>query len=112
MADFYIKKNDLLPPLDAFLKDADGNVVDLTDATEVNFIMQAQDSDTPKINTKGNTPAQIVNPTNGQVRYSWIGTDTDTVGSYYGEFEVDWSPKLQTFPNTGFIVIKIIDDLA
>ncbi len=112
MADFTIKKNDLLPVIEAILKDANGNVVDLTDATEVNFIMQAQDSDTPKVNTKSGTPATIVNPTGGQVRYSWTGTDTDTPGMYFAEFEVDWTPELQTFPNRGFIIVEIIEDLA
>lgn len=112
MADFTIKKGDLLPPIEAILKDANGNVVDLTDATEVNFIMQAQDSDTTKINTKAGTPAEIVNALGGQVRYSWVSTDTDTPGLYFAEFEVDWSSVLQTFPNKGFIIVEIVEDLA
>lgn len=110
MADFTIKKGDLLPPLDAILKDANGKAVDLTAASGgVKFSMIASDSDTPKISC---VTAGVPSAESGQVQYLWTGTDTDVVGKYFGEFEVDWGTKKQTFPNKGFITIEIVEDIA
>lgn len=51
-----------------------------------------------------------VNPT---VRYNWLPADTDTAGTYEGEFEVTYSDgTIQTYPNTDYIDIKIYEDIA
>ncbi len=115
MADFTIKRNDLLPLLEAILKDADDNPVDLTDATGVVFHMREEDTETLKID--GVDGAIDSNPQTGKVSFVWRWLDpdfdTDTSGIFLGEFEVTWTGgKIQTFPSQGYISIEIVDDLS
>lgn len=111
MADFTIKRNDLLPALEVVLRDADGNPVDLTNATSCVFHMRNTDDKTMKV-TDG--PCQFDSDrTTGKVTYAWSGTDTDTAASFVGEFQVTWSGgKIQTFPSIGYIDIDVVEDLA
>ena len=102
-----IKRNDTLPVFKATLNDVDGDVAVLSGAT-VKFIMVDKDGD-----EKVSAAAVITGAGTGQVEYRWIPTDTDTVGSYRGEFEVTFSDgNIMTFPNDGYIVITIIGDLG
>ncbi len=114
MADFTIKRNDLLPVLEAILKDAEDKPVDLTLATGVVFHMREEDAGSLKID--GVDGAIDANPQTGKVSYVWVsnGTkDTDTSGLFLGEFEVTWTGgKIQTFPSKGYISIEIVDDLS
>jgi len=49
----------------------------------------------------------------GRVRYAWQTGDTDTPGTFQGEFEVTYSTgEIETFPNDGFLAIEIIDDIV
>lgn len=108
MADFYIKRGDLLPELNAVLQDAIGPV-NLAGAT-VRFHMRVPGSTgTAKVGTA----ATVVTAATGAVKYTWTGTDTDTVGRYYGEFEVTWGDaRKQTFPNNAQLIIEVTSDLA
>jgi hypothetical protein len=46
-------------------------------------------------------------------QYDWSGTDTDTAGTFYGEFEVTLaSGKPETHPNEDEIDIVIREDIA
>lgn len=46
------------------------------------------------------------------VRYDWDGADTDTAGSYEGEFVITYGDEtIETFPNGGFIRIRIKEDV-
>jgi hypothetical protein len=111
MADFTIKRNDLLPVLEAILKDADGNPVDLTNATACDFHMRLESTQAMKI-TDGSCTFDADRLT-GKVSYPWTGTDTDTEGVFLGEFSVTWTGgKEQSFPSTGYINIEITEDLA
>lgn len=114
MADFSIKRNDLLPVLEAILKDADDKPVDLTDATGVVFHMREEETETLKIDGIDGTFDS--NRTTGKVSFAWRtngNKDTDTSGIFLGEFEVTWTGgKIQTFPSQGYISIEIIDDLS
>lgn len=107
-ADATVKQGDLLPELTAILKDADGNIVDLTGATSAEFHMVPVGGGVAKVNAT----ATIVDPPAGEVKYTWQGTDTDTVGDFYAEFEVTWVGKTETFPNDGHLVLRVVDDLA
>jgi hypothetical protein len=110
MADFSIKRNDLLPVLDAILKDADKQPIDLTNAQSIVFHMRSEDSRELKI-TDG--VAEFTDKPSGAVRYSWVDGDTDTEGLFLAEFEVTWNDsKIQTFPNADFISVQIIEDLS
>lgn len=49
----------------------------------------------------------------GKVRYNWSASDTASVGTYEGEFEVTFADStIETFPNSGFFSIIVTDDLA
>lgn len=106
---FYIKQNDTSPSIRATLKDGDGNVVNLTDAS-VRFHMRTIGGTTTKVDAD----ASIVSPnTSGIVQYDWAASDTDTVGSYQAEFEVTYGDlSVETFPNNGYIRVEITDDIT
>lgn len=104
---FIIKKNDTAPSLQRTLTDSDG-AIDLTGAT-VRFHMAATVGGTAKVDAE----ATIVTAASGIVKYDWASGDTDTTGSYYGEFEITYSDgSSETVPNPGFITINITADLA
>lgn len=108
MADFSLKANDRLPSIKATLSTG-GAPIDLTPATKVDFIMKgAAPATVPKVNS----PAVIVDPAGGVVRYDWKAGDTNTPGSYQAEWEVTWDDgKTQTFPTTSYHTIDVLADL-
>lgn len=107
--DFTIKVADQLPELQATLKDDNDVVVNLTGVNGVRFIM----TDKPTGAVKVDSPATVVTPLLGVVKYSWAQTDTDTAGTYFGEFEVEFGDgRLETFPNWKNLQIKVFQDLG
>jgi len=123
---FYIKQNDRRPALRAILKlknsvyvaevlapggssgDGTGTALDLSDAS-VDFIMYDLVTGTEKVNAD----ATIVTATSGLVQYSWAAGDTDTVGTYYGEFEITYADSTTlTCPNDEHIVVKVTAELG
>jgi hypothetical protein len=106
---FYIKQNDTSPKIQATLKDGDGDVINLTDAI-VRFHMREIGETT----TTTDASATVVSPaTSGVVQYNWAADDTDTVGSYQAEFEVEYGDgSIETFPNNGYIRVEITDDIT
>lgn len=103
-----IKRNDLMPTLDVVLQAPLGTPFDLTGST-VKFIMLQRSTNTVKVNAA----ATITNSTAGAVTYSWTGTDTDTAGTYVGEFQVTLpSGKTRTFPERGYLYIDVQADLG
>jgi hypothetical protein len=54
----------------------------------------------------------IVESLNGIIKYDWQTGDTDTVGTYYVEFEVTYADaSIETFPNTGSLVVSVVREL-
>lgn len=105
---FYIKQNDTVPSLRADLRDGDNNAIDLSGAS-VKFIMREMGGNSATINTL----AIIVDEAGGTVQYNWQDGDTDTIGSYQAEFEVTYADgTVETFPNSGYVRIEILDDIA
>ena len=85
-----------------------GAAVDLSGAT-VRFHMRKLGKGTVVVDGA----ATVTGAFTGQVRYAWSGSDTASIGTYNGEFEVTYSDgAIETFPNNGFISIEITDDLA
>ena len=104
---FTIKQNDTMPALQAQLKDVNGSPVNL-DLCGVHFHMT---------NYKGiekiNRPATITNVATGEVKVEWQTSDTDTVGTFKCEFEVNMPDgKILTVPNDGYFLISIVKELA
>lgn len=105
--DFFIKRHDTQPPLVKNLLDADGLPVNLATATVV-FIMSS--GGVRKVDRR---PVTVTDAPAGEVSYQWQAADTDTSGSYDGEFEVTYAVGgAQTFPNPRMMVILVGDDLG
>lgn len=114
MADFTIKRGDRLPTIVATLYDAAGAAVNLTSTTVV-FLMTDVTADmgsTPKVSAVA-TPDADQTTNRGRCEYAWATDDTDTAGRYRGEFEVTFSSgKKETFPNRGYLLIAVVEDLG
>jgi len=82
----YLKKNDLQPYYYAVAKDSSGNAVPLSGAT-IYFTMKLLDGDI-KINRQ-TTGIHVTDETAGEFEYRWQSGDTDTLGVYAIEFEID-----------------------
>jgi BppU N-terminal domain len=103
---FKMKRYDRLPPLDVQLV-SDVGPVDLTSATSVKFLMRNAD----KVMVINNT-MQVINASQGMVRYLWADGDTDVIGSFKAEIEVIWPGSLpQTFPAASYFRVKIYEDI-
>jgi hypothetical protein len=101
------KQHDLEPPVQSTLRNADGTGIDLSTATAVYFLMRPVSGGTPI-----RQAATVVSASAGTVKYVWQSTNTDTVGSFYQEWEIMWpSTRPQTVPNDTFNLIVIVDDL-
>lgn len=99
MPEIFITQGNLKPSILATLSECG----DLTGAS-AKFSMIAKDG-TVKINKAS---ATITDAANKKVRYDWSGTDTDTVGDYYGEFIITYADtKTQTWPKKGDFIIHI-----
>lgn len=106
MNTFYVKRHDLLPSIQATLKDSVGSAVDLTNYT-VRFHMWLEGALTAKVDAE----AVIVGTSTGIVRYDWQAGDTDTAGEYNAEWQAT-SPdnKPVTFPNYEHDLVLITGD--
>lgn len=101
---FTLTAGDTVPNLQAVLADSAGDAIDLTDAS-VQFHLE----DPRGGKTVINEPADVIDATNGLVRYRWHVDDTEVAGRYRAEFEVTYAnDDVETFPNDGFhdVVIK------
>ena len=93
---FYIKQNDKQPYYPIVVKDSDKNVVVITGAT-IRVTLKNVRTGTLKIDrqTAGVT---ITDGANGEAEYRWQTNDTDTVGKYHIEFEIDDGSGKFTLP--------------
>ena len=110
---FSIKQNDRRPVFVVALKDNFGEVseapVNLTTAGTVFFNMRTT---TGEVVVNRGT-CTITDAASGVVTYAWLAEDTATAGSYQAECEVLWNDgKAESFPNTDYWDIAIVDDIA
>lgn len=108
MSTLYLKKGDRLPKLQRTLYGADGLALNLTGAT-VSFSMRPSGSATLKV-TDG--ACVLVDAANGIVRYDWGATDTDTAGTFVGEFRATIGGLQTTVPGRGIVTVEIADRLS
>lgn len=105
---FYIKQNDTVPSIRATLQNGNGNPIDLISAN-VRFHMRAVGASTAKVDAA----ATVISAASGIVQYDWAAGNTDTIGIYHAEFEVTYPDStIETFPNDGYILVQIIDDIT
>lgn len=106
-ANFFLKKDDLVPQIQSRLVDPSG-YVDLTGAT-VTFRMRLMNTTGAR---KVDAVASIVDAATGLVQYTWVSGDTDTPGYYDMEWHVVLSNDATvTFPNNGNLRLLITDTL-
>jgi hypothetical protein len=104
---FTIKQNDTSPSLGASLKDAQSASVSLVGAT-VKLHMNSLEGI-----SKVNQVMTVTDAENGVIQYDWQAGDTDTVGSYYAEFQVTYSDySVETFPNGGSLSVSVVKELG
>ena len=105
---FKIKQNATKPPLRVTLKDSDGLPADVTGASVV-FSMRVQPTGTTKVDKQSVT---VNDASAGDLQYDWTATNTNTADVYEGEFQVTYADSsVQTFPNDGYILIDVKDDV-
>lgn len=83
----FIKQNDKQPYYYAQIKDAANAVVNITGAT-IYCTMKNLNTGTTKIDRQ-TTGINISDGINGKFEYRWQSTDTNTVGTYSIEFEIN-----------------------
>ncbi|MCU7521615.1 MAG: BppU family phage baseplate upper protein [Ignavibacteria bacterium] len=107
MADYTIKLHDTLPPMEATLKDNTGAAYNLTGAA-VQIHLRCRNT-----GTVVNKAATITDAPNGVVSYTLATNDISAAGSYDVEWQVTFSGgAVLTFPNTGFLELSVLPDLA
>jgi len=108
-ASFYIKQNDTAPSIEAALKDSNGRVKSMANASTVVFHMSDENGNILVQNGLGT----IINATKGVVAYDWQAGDTSNTGIHSAEFQIEYTNgQVETFPNTGYIKVIIKDELA
>jgi hypothetical protein len=103
-----MKSGDLEPSYIATLFNADGSVIDLTNATSVSLVVKAT------VGTFSFKAAAVfLNRAAGQVKYVWATGDTGTVGIHNHEFEIIWpTGRPQTVPNDSYVPFVVVQDLG
>lgn len=105
MPDFWMKQGDTGPVLRRQMLDAQGDAVDLTSATDVEFHMRYEGSTVVLVNDAATPdPDQVTNT--GYIEYAWAPADTaDVVGTVEAEFTATLADgTIVTFPNRGHLV--------
>lgn len=110
---FHLKEGDTGPPLEVRFADDEYNPIELDSSTDtVTFHIEDEDGNAVSMT---NT-ASIENGPEGVVSYQWDASDTDTPGTYFAEFRVTFNEgqsdeRTETFPNSGYITIEIIEQV-
>lgn len=115
MADRTLKAGDTWPSLRGKAQDGNGVSLDLSGADLITVLIK-HSSGSPLLTKTATAIDPLTNDGYNWV-VAWNETDTEIVGTYKVETEVEWDnattpPKVQTFPNTGTNELVIEDDLG
>jgi hypothetical protein len=110
MVELYLKQGDLFPLFTATLERQNAAGVwaaaDLTAASAVALVWKRAGV------TAERRTAAFVSRTLGRIVYPWGSSDTTTAGTFALEVEVTWAAGgTETFPNDGYMSLKIAGDL-
>ena len=102
---FWIREGDTLPAIVSTLIDAEGKVVDLTNATAVQLELRDRATGVVAQTLNGDFPLP---KTDGKVRYAWASGSTDTADDYAGHWLVTFTGgAIQSYPTDAPITIII-----
>lgn len=102
---FTIRQFDTLPVLTVTLEN-NGEAVDLTDATGVDFIMWSVIDG--EVAQQANGAATIIDATAGRVSFTFTSDNTQNAGTFLAVFRVSFSPtEILTVPTNGTITVYI-----
>ena len=112
MSTFYVKTNDNLVEMVAYLKNADGTYINLTTATQVHVHIGVAGGGVSDLITDG--VCTVVTPLEGKVRYWVTAADTAHDANEYDlEFEARWGDgTILTIPSKGNAVFKLGDEVG
>ncbi len=103
-----LKRGDTRTAIRATLIGPDGVPVDLSSATRVRWLMA--DGRRELVMDR---EAEVIDVAAGRVLVPFEPGDTDRVGLFMAEFEVQWSDgRRETYPTGGYLQIEIIPDLG
>lgn len=112
--DFSIKTGDTASAVYATLEDANGDAVDIAGAS-VLFKMGPLSGGTltvARTATNAQVGAGTVDGSTGNVVFNWGTSDLTTADWYRAEWEVAFSSgSIETFPNDGFMILAVREDL-
>ncbi len=104
---YEIKRGDLLPTLKSYVQQPPGTGINLSTAVGVTAVFKRPDATTLR------AACNIVDAATGLVQYVWTLGQTDQVGIWQIEFEINWpGTKPQTVPSKGFGTFEIYPDLG
>lgn len=117
MDPYRVKRHDLVPAIQATLVTANNKPMNLGAAVGVRFIMSSEDAGVtiaaPAQILQGVDPTTLAITNEGRVRYAWAPGNTDAIGVYRVEWEINWgNGELQTVPNRGYGELIIQADLG
>lgn len=113
---FIIKRHDTRPryivPLVDNYKEVNEEPLDLTTVDKVFFVMRERDNEEAEPTVR--SEAEVLgDPKEGIVQYTWQTGDTDTLGNYESEFELQWEDGgVETVPNADYFEIEVVADLG
>lgn len=103
-----VKLGDTFPPVEAILESSTGSgfsPIDLTEAKKVLFLMKLGV-------TVISGACTYPSPKTGNVIYKWKAGDTNTVGAYRLEWQIEWnSGGIESVPNEGYDSLEIQENL-
>lgn len=103
-----LKRGDTRTAIRATLIGPDGDPADLSSATRVRFLLA--DGRRELVMDR---EAEVIEAPVGRVLVTFEPGDTDRVGLFVAEFEVQWSDgRRETYPNGSYLHIEIIPDLG
>ncbi len=111
--DFFIKRGDTSSSILSTLENSGGTAVDIQ-AADIRFKLAPIAGGSLTVDAaaaNAQVGAGTVDGSRGQVVFSW-GTHAGTIGLYKGEWEVTFAGgSVQTFPNSGYLWVRIGEDL-
>lgn len=113
---FTIKRGDTKPALRVQIEDENNKPINLSNVSKVRFIADTDtDTETSPVIDKNDSdpPLEIIDAEKGIVQYNWKEGDTDEAEGLLTEFEIEYNDgTVETFPNSGYILINIQPDIA